>query len=86
MTSRVAVSTPGASAPLPVFSQAVKSRGMVYVSGNIGLDPTSWKLVEGGIKAQTVSEQLDDRSCKVGKGGRLGGDANNRERPRRSIT
>lgn len=56
MSTRIAVSTPSASAPLPVFSQAVKSRGMVYVSGNIGLDPASWKLVEGGIKAQTVRD------------------------------
>jgi len=49
------VKTPNAPAPLPVFSQAVKANGMVFVSGNIGLDPITWKLVEGGIVAQTVS-------------------------------
>jgi len=49
------VKTPHSPAPLPVFSQAIKANGMVFVSGNIGLDPVTWKLVEGGIKAQTVS-------------------------------
>jgi len=58
MTSRIPVSTPDASAPLPVFSQAVKSRGMVYVSGDIGLDPKSWKLVEGG--KQNISPLRDE--------------------------
>ena len=48
------IKTLKAPAPLPVFSQAIKANGMVFVSGNIGLDPISWKLVEGGIKAQTV--------------------------------
>ncbi|EAU92592.1 hypothetical protein CC1G_06603 [Coprinopsis cinerea okayama7 len=38
--------------PLPVFSQAIVSKGTVYASGNIGIT-REWKLVEGGIKAQT---------------------------------
>jgi len=37
---------------LPVFSQAVISKGYVYVSGNIGCDK-EFKLVEGGVQAQT---------------------------------
>jgi len=48
------VKTTNAPAPLPVFSQAIKGNGMVFVSGNIGLDKDTWKLVEGGIKAQTA--------------------------------
>jgi enamine deaminase RidA (YjgF/YER057c/UK114 family) len=48
------IRTPNAPAPMPVFSQAIKANGMVFCSGNIGLDKDTWKLVEGGIKAQTV--------------------------------
>ncbi|KZP20528.1 Endoribonuclease L-PSP [Athelia psychrophila] len=46
------VSTPNAVPPLPVFSQAVISGGHVYVSGNIGCTK-DFKIVEGGVKAQT---------------------------------
>ncbi|KAF9005458.1 Endoribonuclease L-PSP [Cyathus striatus] len=46
------VSTPDAVPPLPVFSQAVISGDRVYVSGTIGCTK-EFKLVEGGIKAQT---------------------------------
>ncbi|KAH6916691.1 Endoribonuclease L-PSP/chorismate mutase-like protein [Coprinopsis sp. MPI-PUGE-AT-0042] len=38
--------------PIPVFSQAVVSKGIVYASGSIGVT-ADWKLVEGGIKEQT---------------------------------
>jgi enamine deaminase RidA (YjgF/YER057c/UK114 family) len=56
MTTRNAVSTDKAPAPLEVFSQAIISGGMVYCSGGIGLDPHSWKLAEGGIQAETVTD------------------------------
>jgi 2-iminobutanoate/2-iminopropanoate deaminase len=44
-------------APLPVqgapYSQAVKSNGLLFVSGCLGIDPLLNKLVTGGIEAQT---------------------------------
>ncbi|KAJ3927385.1 MAG: Endoribonuclease L-PSP [Lentinula lateritia] len=43
--------TPQANPVLPVFSQAVISKGTIYVSGNIGCDK-DMKIV-GDIKAQT---------------------------------
>ncbi|TFK37918.1 Endoribonuclease L-PSP [Crucibulum laeve] len=46
------VYTPDAVPPLPVFSQATISRGYVYASGNIGCTK-EFKLVEGGIRAET---------------------------------
>lgn len=49
------IRTDNAPKPLPVFSQAIKANGMVFCSGNIGLDKDTWKLVDGGIKAQTVA-------------------------------
>ena len=41
---------PGAIGP---YSQAVKIGEMVFVSGQIPLDPLSGNLIEGDIKAQT---------------------------------
>ncbi|EEB91371.1 hypothetical protein MPER_10273 [Moniliophthora perniciosa FA553] len=52
MSTKKIVSTPEANPVLPVFSQAVISKGYVYVSGNIGCDK-NFKIVEGGVKAQT---------------------------------
>ncbi|KAL2397064.1 hypothetical protein ABEF95_001366 [Exophiala dermatitidis] len=37
----------------PLFSQAIIHNGTVYVSGNIGIDPASGKLVEGNITDRT---------------------------------
>jgi len=43
-------------APKPVgpYSQAVISGDLVFVSGQIAVDPKSSKVIEGGIEAQTV--------------------------------
>lgn len=56
MSSITVVSTPKAPKPLPQFSQAVKYNGLVYCSGNIGMDPETWALVDGGVKEQTVQQ------------------------------
>ena len=35
------------------YSQAIESRGFVYTAGQVGLDPATGKLVEGGIGPET---------------------------------
>ncbi len=45
------IQTQGAPAAIGTYSQAVKVGNTVYLSGQIGLDPTSMQLVEG-IDAQ----------------------------------
>ena len=40
---------PGAIGP---YSQAVEIDGWLYTSGQVGLDPATGKLVEGGFEAQ----------------------------------
>ena len=35
------------------YSQAIEINGMLYVSGQIPIDPITSKLIEGGIKEQT---------------------------------
>ena len=41
---------PGAIGP---YSQAVEANGMLFISGQIPMNPISKKIVEGGIKEQT---------------------------------
>jgi 2-iminobutanoate/2-iminopropanoate deaminase len=47
------VVTPQAPRPIGPYSQAVISGGLLFCSGQIGLDPQSGELVQGGIEAQT---------------------------------
>lgn len=49
--SKQIIQTPHAPAAIGTYSQAVKTGNTVYLSGQIGLDPTSMQLVEG-IDAQ----------------------------------
>ncbi len=43
-------------APRPVgpYSQAVEANGMLFVAGQVPLDPQTGKMVEGGIREQTT--------------------------------
>lgn len=47
------IQTPGAPAAIGPYSQAIENHGMVFCSGQIGLDPRSGALVSGGIEAET---------------------------------
>jgi len=47
------VATPQAPRPIGPYSQAVISGGLLFCSGQIGLDPQTGELVTGGIEAQT---------------------------------
>lgn len=45
--------TKKAPEPIGPYSQAVKSGNLLYLSGQVGIDPKSGKLVNGGVEAQT---------------------------------
>ena len=47
-------SIPNAPKAVGPYSPATIAGGMAFLSGQIGLDPASGKLVEGGIEAQTA--------------------------------
>lgn len=47
------ISTDKAPAAVGPYSQAVKANGMLFISGQIPLDPATGKIVEGGITEQT---------------------------------
>jgi len=50
---RETVKTDKAPAAIGPYSQAVRSGGFLFCSGQIPLDPETGKMVEGGIEAQT---------------------------------
>ena len=50
---REAVRTAGAPAAIGPYSQAVRAGGFLFCSGQIPLDPSTGKMVEGGIAVQT---------------------------------
>ena len=51
--SKTAITSPELSPPVGPFSQAVKVEGFIYFSGQVGQDPATGKVVEGGIEAET---------------------------------
>src|SRR5215472_1962685 len=51
--SKTAITSPELSPPVGPFSQAVKVDGFIYLSGQVGQDPATGKVVEGGIEAET---------------------------------
>ena len=50
--TRQAVQTSGAPAAVGPYSQAIVSGDLVFCAGQLGLDPTTGDLVEGGVEAQ----------------------------------
>jgi 2-iminobutanoate/2-iminopropanoate deaminase len=54
LLGKSAVSTENAPAAIGPYSQAIEIGEMIYTSGQVGLDPKTGQLVEGGIREQTV--------------------------------
>ena len=50
---RQAISTPSAPAAIGPYSQAIKAGHLLFLSGQIPLDPATGTIVEGGIEAET---------------------------------
>jgi 2-iminobutanoate/2-iminopropanoate deaminase len=50
---RTAITSPELTPPVGPFSQAIEAGGFIYLSGQVGQDPTTGKLVAGGIAAET---------------------------------
>lgn len=62
------VNTENAPAAIGPYSQAVAAGGMLYVSGQIPLDPKSGEIVEGGVSGQT-KQVLENMKAVVEAGG-----------------
>jgi 2-iminobutanoate/2-iminopropanoate deaminase len=51
--SKTAIISPELAPPVGPFSQAIEVGGFLYFSGQVGQDPATGKVVEGGIAAET---------------------------------
>jgi len=47
------VSTPNAPRAIGPYSQATRANGLLFTAGQVGFDPTTGELVDGGISEQT---------------------------------
>lgn len=70
MTTRKHVTTPHAPTPIGPYSQGVIAGGLLFVSGQIAIDPASNQLVTGDIEAQT--EQVMKNLLAVLKEAKMG--------------
>lgn len=67
--TRHAISTSGAPGAIGPYSQAIASEDLVFCSGQVGLDPVTGELVEGGVEAQAeralrnLAAVLDAAGC-----------------------
>jgi len=52
-TARKVIFTPDAPEPVGPYSQGILAGSTLYCSGQIGIDPVTGTLVEGGIEAET---------------------------------
>ncbi len=48
------IHTPDAPAAIGTYNQAVEINGFIYTSGQIGIEPGTGRLVDGGMKEQTM--------------------------------
>ena len=69
MTKQI-IQTAGAPQAIGTYSQAVRTGNIVYLSGQIGLDPTTMQLVEG-IDAQIVRVFDNLKAVAAAAGGSL---------------
>jgi len=71
MNKRV-IHTDKAPKAIGPYSQAIRTDGMIYTAGQLGLDPASMELVTGGVEEQTrqalanLSNVLDAAGSNLG--------------------
>jgi 2-iminobutanoate/2-iminopropanoate deaminase len=50
---REVISTPEAPQAIGPYSQAIRANGLVFVSGQVAIDPATQQVIEGDVAAQT---------------------------------
>ena len=53
MPNKIKIATNAAPPSIGTHSQAIRTGDLVFVTGQTGRDPSTGKLVEGGVEAQT---------------------------------
>ena len=54
MQMRNIIKTNKAPAAIGTYSQAVESNGILFTSGQVGIDPETSEMVEGGLEDQAI--------------------------------
>jgi len=57
--NKTAITSPELTPPIGPFSQAIEVDGFLYLSGQVGQDPTTGKLTPGGAGAETEQAFLN---------------------------
>jgi reactive intermediate/imine deaminase len=70
MANKFIIQTPDAPAAIGTYSQAIRMDNTVYLSGQIGLDPTNMQMAEG-IEAQIHRVFQNLRAVSSAAGGSL---------------
>lgn len=65
---REAISTTAAPAAIGPYAQAVRVGHTVYLSGQLGLDPATGKLVAGGVEAEARQALVNCRAILAAAG------------------
>ena len=69
--SRKVIQTNKAPLAIGPYSVAIQTDGMVFTSGQIGLDPSRGELVDGGIESQTRQVLINLRNVLEASGSGL---------------
>ena len=54
MQMRNIIKTNKAPAAIGTYSQAIESNGILFTSGQVGIDPETSEMVEGGVEDQAI--------------------------------
>ena len=52
LSTREVIATDNAPAAVGPYSQGIRADGMIFTAGQLGMDPATGKMVEGGVQAQ----------------------------------
>ena len=63
------VATPNAPRAIGPYSQATRADGLLFTAGQVGFDPATGELVDGGIAEQTERVLPNIRAILAGRAG-----------------
>jgi 2-iminobutanoate/2-iminopropanoate deaminase len=68
---REIIATPDAPKAIGPYSQAVRANGLVFVSGQVAIDPATQQVVDGDVTAQTERVMKNLSAILAAAGSRL---------------
>lgn len=71
MSKKVVIKADGAPVPIGPYSMGVSFGNFIFTAGQLGIDPQSGELVEGGIEAETRRALTNLRNILESVGSRM---------------